>query len=87
MVEDFKQKYYETAKKISAAYLISALQVLNEAEINYKQARNKRLHVELTLIRLCYLQQALELVADTNGFSKKNILIQSSPLLSEQSAR
>lgn len=75
VAEDFKQKYYETAKKISVAYLISALQVLNEAEINYKQARNKRLHVELTLIRLCYLQQALELVADTNGFSKKNILI------------
>lgn len=74
VAEDFKQKYYETAKKISAAYLISALQVLNEAEINYKQARNKRLHVELTLIRLCYLQQALELVADTNGFSKKKHL-------------
>src|SRR6478672_7049304 len=71
VAEDFKQKYYEAAKKIPVAYLISALQVLNEAEINYKQARNKRLHVELVLIRLCYLQQALELVADTNGISKK----------------
>ncbi|MEP6616654.1 MAG: DNA polymerase III subunit gamma/tau [Ginsengibacter sp.] len=72
VAEDFKQKYYEAAKRISVAYLISALQVLNEAEINYKQARNKRLHVELTLIRLCYLLQALELVTDTNGVSKKN---------------
>jgi DNA polymerase III subunit gamma/tau len=71
VAEDFKQKYYEAAKKISVAYLISALQVLNEAEINYKQARNKRLHVELTLIRLCYLQQALELITDTNGITKK----------------
>jgi DNA polymerase-3 subunit gamma/tau len=71
VAEDFKQKYYEAAKKIPVAYLISALQVLNEAEINYKQARNKRLHVELVLIRLCYLQQALELISDTNGISKK----------------
>lgn len=41
--------------------LVSALNVLNEAEINYMPARNKRLHVELALIKLCYLQQALDL--------------------------
>jgi DNA polymerase-3 subunit gamma/tau len=74
VAENFKQKYLETAKKIETSYLISALNVLNEAEINYKQARNKRLHVELTLIKLCYLQQALTLVNDENGVSKKKLL-------------
>src|SRR5580765_1394406 len=54
VVESFKDKYVETAKKISPAVLISALNILNESEINYKQARNKRLHVELALIKLCY---------------------------------
>ena len=39
-------------------YLINALNVLNDSEINYKSARNKRLHVELALIKLCYLAQA-----------------------------
>lgn len=61
VVESFKDKYVEAAKKTSASYIISALNVLNEAEINYKQARNKRLHVELALIKLTYLQQALDL--------------------------
>jgi DNA polymerase-3 subunit gamma/tau len=61
VVESFKDKYTSTAKKTSASYIISALNVLNEAEINYKQARNKRLHVELALIKLTYLQQALDL--------------------------
>ena len=71
VAENFKPKYLETAKKINPAWLISALNILSEAEINYKQARNKRLHVELSLIKLCYLQQAIELVNDENGLSKK----------------
>ena len=63
-VESFKEKYISAAKKTSASYIISALNVLNEAEINYKQARNKRLHVELALIKLTYLQQAIDLSSD-----------------------
>ena len=63
VVESFKDKYIATAKATSASWIISALNVLNEAEINYKQARNKRLHVELALIKLTYLQQALDIAA------------------------
>jgi len=73
VAEDFKQKYLETAQKVDAGYIISALNVLNDAEINYKQARNKRLHVELTIIKLCYLQQALELVSNDGVVTKKKL--------------
>jgi DNA polymerase-3 subunit gamma/tau len=59
-VEGFREKYAKAAKEVSLAWLISAIQILNEAEINFKQARNKKLHLELTLIRLAYMQQALE---------------------------
>ena len=69
--EGFKQRYLDVALKADAACLLSALNILNEAEINYRQARNKRLHVELTLIKLCYLQQALELVNDGDRINKK----------------
>src|SRR5450432_4273383 len=61
VVDDFKQKYIETAKDADTSWLISALNQLGESEINYKAARNKRLHVELTLIKLAYLNQALHL--------------------------
>jgi DNA polymerase-3 subunit gamma/tau len=61
VVEGLQSKYIETAKKVSAAYLVSALNILNEAEINYKMARNKRLHVEMALIKLSFLQQAIQL--------------------------
>ena len=73
-VESFKAKYLEAAKNTEASFLISALNILNDAEINFKAARNKRLHLELVLIKLCYLQQALQISANENGLIKKKIV-------------
>jgi len=73
-VESFREKYISSAKNIAPSFLISALNIINEAEINYKAARNKRLHVELVIIKLCYLQQAIELTSDAGGISKKKIV-------------
>ena len=72
--EEFKQKYFETSSKINDAWLISALNILNESEINYRLAKNKRLHVELTFIKLSYLNQALNQVNDGGQLSKKKQL-------------
>jgi DNA polymerase-3 subunit gamma/tau len=69
--EGFKQRYLETASRINDAWLLSALNILNESEINYRLAKNKRLHVELTFIKLCYLHQAIELAEDNGQLSKK----------------
>ncbi|MDP4261122.1 MAG: DNA polymerase III subunit gamma/tau [Bacteroidota bacterium] len=74
VVEGFKEKYITTAKNVPAAVLISALNILNETEINYKAARNKRLHVELALIKLCYLRQAIEITAEGSSISKKKLV-------------
>ena len=74
VVESFKDKYITTAKDVSPVLLISALNILNDAEVNYKAARNKRLHVELALIKLCYLQQAIQLTTDGAGISKKKLI-------------
>jgi len=73
VVESFKDKYKETANAISTATLVSLLNILNEAELNYKAARNKRLYVELVLIKLCYLEQALGVATGDAGPSKKKI--------------
>jgi len=74
VVESFKEKYIAAAKGVSPALLISALNILSDAEINYKAARNKRLHVELALIKLCYLQQAIRISAEGNDLSKKKVV-------------
>ncbi len=61
VVEDFKEKYRQVSQDVEGSYLISALNLLSESELHYKAARNKRLHVELALIKLSYLNQALHL--------------------------
>ncbi len=83
-VESFKDKYVETSRQVSISLLISALNILNEAEINYKAARNKRLHVELVLIKLCYLKQALDLSTEGNGISKKKRIDSARPVAFKQ---
>jgi DNA polymerase-3 subunit gamma/tau len=71
VVEGLRDKYISTAANTSVSYLVSALNILNEAEINFKMARNKRLHVELTLIKLNFLQQAIELSTENGQLVKK----------------
>ena len=80
VADDFKQKYLQAAQQISTGWLIAALNLLNEAEINYKQARNKRLHVELAIIKLCYLLQAVEMVNTEGSLSKKKIVETTRPV-------
>lgn len=74
VVESFRQRYAETAKRTDAGYLVSALNILNEAEISFRSARNKRLHVELALIKLCYLHQAIELTSNGGTLDKKKVV-------------
>ena len=74
VVEGMQQKYMTAAAKTGMSYLVSALNILNDAEINYKMARNKRLHVELTLIKLNFLQQAIELASENGTVVKKKQL-------------
>ncbi|MEO8770757.1 MAG: DNA polymerase III subunit gamma/tau [Ferruginibacter sp.] len=73
VADDFKQKYLQFAQQVPTAWMIGALNILNEAIINYKQARNKRLHIELILIKLTYLQQAVQLSGSDEGLSKKKL--------------
>ncbi|MEY4553434.1 MAG: hypothetical protein RL099_1762 [Bacteroidota bacterium] len=71
VVEGMQDKYIAAAAAMGMSYLVSALNILNEAEINYKMARNKRLHVELTLIKLNFLQEAIELASENGAIVKK----------------
>ncbi|PWV48367.1 DNA polymerase III subunit gamma/tau [Chitinophaga sp. S165] len=73
---NLKDRYKQMSGKVSPSYLITALHLLNETEINYRMARNKRLHVEMALIKLCFLQQAVTLVSDdqTGEVVKKKLV-------------
>lgn len=65
-----KPVYHEKAGQTPPSFLLSALNVVNDSELSYKNATNRRLHTELCLIRLCYLLQATS--ATTAAAEKKN---------------
>ena len=53
--ESIRQRYLEQAQRCSARWLLKALDVMNTCDINYRTARNKRLTVELALVKLTQL--------------------------------
>lgn len=57
---EHKGVYLDKASQVPPSFILSGLNTLNESELNYKNATNKRLHVEMCLIRLCYLLQATQ---------------------------
>ncbi|MCX6301619.1 MAG: DNA polymerase III subunit gamma/tau [Bacteroidia bacterium] len=48
-----KQRYLEQAGKCSVDFLYRALETGSSCDVSYKGSKNPRLHVELSLIRLC----------------------------------
>ncbi len=56
---EHKPMYFEKANQTPPSFVISALNVINDSELQYKSATNKRLHIEMCLIRLCFLLQSV----------------------------
>jgi DNA polymerase-3 subunit gamma/tau len=66
---DHKAIYYEKANQMPPSFILSAMNLINDAIVQYKQTSNKRLHLEMTCIKLCYLLQTTPA-----GVEKKNKL-------------
>lgn len=77
---DFKPKYLEMANKVETGWLIATLNLISECAISYKVVRNKKLHIELLLIKLSYLSQAIQLSVNEGGLEKKKLTEQSKVL-------
>lgn len=66
--ENLKNKYQEQAMALSSSYLLTGLNLMNQVDLNYKQSKNQRLHIELCLMKLSQLEEAIKLSA-----SKKKV--------------
>ncbi|QOR76971.1 MAG: DNA polymerase III subunit gamma/tau [Thermoflavifilum sp.] len=64
IAQNFRKRYAEMARRCSLSWLVSALALLQDAGTQYRNSRNKRLTLEIAFIKLCYLQQAVQLVGD-----------------------
>ena len=71
--EQQRQKYQQQAQKCPVTFLYQALKILNDCDINYRQSSNKRLLVELTLIRVAQIMQPEEDDAAGAGLSPNRL--------------
>lgn len=55
--KDFREKYQAQAAKTDAAFILKALEINNQCDINYKSSNNKRLHLELSILQICNIIQ------------------------------
>ncbi len=52
-----RQRYIDTAKRCSNNFLYEGIEIANDCDLNYRLSKNKRLLLELTLIKLCQLAE------------------------------
>ncbi len=72
--EDLKVRYKTQAQKSNETFLLNALNIINQCDINYKTAKNKRLHVELALLKICFISTQIENILGILSTEKKKIV-------------
>jgi DNA polymerase III subunit gamma/tau len=71
--ESIKIKFLEQSKNISVSFLLSALSLGSNLDIQFKAAKNQRLHVEIGLLKLSQITSVLNLASlpETEDQKKK----------------
>jgi len=59
--ENIKQKYLEQCRQTELSFLLTALNLANSCDLNYKNSKNQRLQVELALIKMCHIRSVVHL--------------------------
>ncbi|TNE56448.1 MAG: DNA polymerase III subunit gamma/tau [Bacteroidetes bacterium] len=70
--ESLSERYRRQAALAPASFLLTALNIANDCDVNYKMARHKRLHLEIALLKMCYINRAVAATAGAGTFEKKN---------------
>ena len=50
---NIREKYKVQSRFCESAWLLSQLDIANKADINFKASKNQRLHIELSLMKMC----------------------------------
>ena len=69
--EELKLEYAEISKKLLDAKILESIELINKSEINFRNVRNKRVHVELTLMQLASIEYDSEKKNDQSSNNSK----------------
>jgi DNA polymerase III subunit gamma/tau len=81
--DKLKERYQTQALIANTSFILTALNLLNDCDVNFKQARNKQLHVEMALIKTAYISRAVDMATLSE---KKTTDIRGTPQKAENKA-
>lgn len=58
--DDVALRFQQQGQAVSSSFLLNALDIAAQLDSSYKMARNKRLAVELSLLKICFLNRQIE---------------------------
>jgi DNA polymerase-3 subunit gamma/tau len=61
--DGIKQKYLQQSQATSVSFLLSAMAIANQCDLNYRLSKNQRLQVELALLKICHLPSAFNMAS------------------------
>ena len=59
--EAIKSRYLQQAHNASMSFLLTALTICNDCDVRYGQARDKKLHLQMHLIKMCFISRGIQL--------------------------
>lgn len=62
-----KSRYAEQAQKCSQYFLLKTLDLANQCDLNFRNSNNKRLHLEICLMKMCYVEASSPRVAESTS--------------------
>lgn len=68
--DESRTKFKLQAEKTNTSFLLSAMNICSQCEINYKAAKNPRLHLELCLLKINYLPSVFQPATEGGGGKK-----------------
>ncbi|MGC1392352.1 MAG: DNA polymerase III subunit gamma/tau [Bacteroidales bacterium] len=69
-----KKRYLEQTGKCTVDFLFKSLEIGNNCDLNYKGSKNPRLHIELSLIRLCRLMNDSEELSEKKKSDARQLI-------------
>jgi DNA polymerase III subunit gamma/tau len=85
---NIEDRYLQQASLTPLSLILSALSIANDCDVNYKMARNLRLHVEMALIKMAYIQRAgkVQIQEQVNPSSEKKTSVDSNSEIKEENS-
>ncbi|ACU02958.1 DNA polymerase III subunit gamma/tau [Pedobacter heparinus] len=86
--ENIKQKYISQSQQTPVSFILTALNLANQCDLNYKNSKNQRLQVEMALIKMCHIPSVLQLASQplTNTATDPDQIKKKTSISTEQSS-